>query len=346
MTRSFQSLCGVALLGAWILLGSGPTVGVRTTFVEPFDGGSNEGGWSFGTGGESIQTSGGNPGAYLFVPVVDTFAPQPRTGFGVASLFTGDYRAQEVTSVGVDLITNSVDFTAEDRPLSVLLVSDNDTPGDGTDDWAAYTIGPTNVPLPGEGWLSYDFDIPSRATSFPAGWSFILYGPNSPPSPDWNQVITDVTQLRFFYGDPELFFIFQQWSLGLDNPRISTATTLPNAPGRVPPTITLRPISPFSIEIAWSDSPCSGADDYAIYEGTLGSWYSHTLPLDCHDDLGDRKEVVSTSIGSRYYLVVPVESDAGCPICYEGSYGLDSASNERPDAGGGSCRVSHALGCP
>jgi len=31
----------------------------------------------------------------------------------------------------------------------------------------------------------------------------------------------DVDQVRFFYGDPELFFIFQQWTLGVDNPRIT-----------------------------------------------------------------------------------------------------------------------------
>ena len=27
--------------------------------------------------------------------------------------------------------------------------------------------------------------------------------------PDWNQLVEDVAQVRFFYGDPTMFFIFQ-----------------------------------------------------------------------------------------------------------------------------------------
>jgi hypothetical protein len=139
----------------------------------------------------------------------------------VDSVFTGDYRTQEVTSVGIDLITFAVDFSAAGRPLTVMLVSDNNTPANFNDDWAAYHIGPTNVPLPGQGWLSYNFDIPSQSMTLPPGWQFIQFGPSSPPNPNWNDVITDVDQLRYFYGDPTFFFIFQVWNLGLDNPRIT-----------------------------------------------------------------------------------------------------------------------------
>jgi len=192
------------------------------TFVEPFTGGSNAGEWIYGTGNEIIESEGGNPGAYLHDPLVDTFAPQPRTTRGVSSPFVGDYRTAGVTAIGIDLITHSVDFSAEGRPLSILLISDNDTPIDFSDDWAAYFIGPVNIPLPGQGWLSYHFVIPSQETSLPAGWGTIPFGENSPPSPDWNDVITDVNQLSFFYGDPTFFFIFQQWNVGLDNPSITT----------------------------------------------------------------------------------------------------------------------------
>jgi len=202
-----------------VLLAVAAAPAVAADFTETFDGGSNVGGWTFGTGNEVIEGSGGNPGAYLHDTFVDTFAPQPRTS--QPSLFTGDLRQLGVTSIGIDLITFSVDFSAEGRPLTLMLISDQGTPANFDDDWAAYIMGPSNVPLPGEGWVSYSFDVPSQETALPAGWATIAFGASSPPEPDWNLLITDVAEVRFFYGDPTMFFIFQGWNLGLDNPTIS-----------------------------------------------------------------------------------------------------------------------------
>lgn len=306
------------------------------TFVETFTS-ANEGAWGYGVGNESVHTSGGHPGAYLYEPLVDTFAPQPRTALGLASEFTGDYQALGVTAVGIDLITFDVDFSAAGRPLSLILYSDNGTPGNFSDDWGAYTIGPSNIPLPGEGWKAYDFAVPAGSASLPAGWSFIQFGPNSPP-PTWSALITDVDQLRFFYGDPELFFIFQQWELGLDNPRI-TKDFISGSPGRVPTDMLLDRISPTQIKLQWSASPCPGATDYGVYEGTIGSWYSHTRVV-CTDAGADHQATITPSSGNRYYLVVPRDADV------EGSYGLDSDGNERPQGSPGVCRPAQTLGCP
>jgi hypothetical protein len=134
-------------------------------------------------------------------------------------MFTGNYQELLVSEIGVDLITFDVDFSAEGRPLSLILVDDNGTPDEFSDDWGAYTIGPDNIPLPGEGWLSYSFDVPSQSADLPAGWQFIEFGPGA--APDWSTLITDVDQVEFFYGNPEFFFIFQMWELGLDNPSIT-----------------------------------------------------------------------------------------------------------------------------
>ena len=51
-------------------------------------------------------------------------------------------------------------------------------------------------------------------------------------------------------------------------------------------------------------SPCGAAQDYAIYEGIIGSWYSHDV-LACTDADPLLEEDVDTSAGDRYYLVVP-----------------------------------------
>ena len=201
------------------------------TFIEPFDAGVNHvGAWSYGIA-VTYPASGGNPGVYQRTQGLDTYAPQPRTTMGVASIFTGDYRAAGVTSVGIDLITLAVDFSAADRPLSVMLVSDNNTPANVNDDWAAYTIGAADVPVPGQGWKSFDFEIPSQSRTLPAGWHIIKFGAGAPANPDWNDVITNVDQLRYFYGNPEDFFIFQMWTLGIDNARITY--TPPAIPGDV-----------------------------------------------------------------------------------------------------------------
>ncbi len=187
--------------------------------VDTFESGSSLGGWTFGLP-PVYPLSGGNPGRFLQVTNLDTFAPQPRTSTAV-SPFTGDWRAKHVTQIGVDLKTIAVDFSAAGRPCTLMLINNNGTPNNANDDWAVYTLGP-DIPLVGEGWKSYSFAIPSQETALPAGWKSIKLGGSS-PTPDWNVAIQDVDRVQFFYGDPEFFFIFQQWTLGLDNASITTA---------------------------------------------------------------------------------------------------------------------------
>jgi len=216
--NAFRPSCSLAA----VLLACAPAF--ADTFTETFDNGSNVGGWLYGGPGETIETTGGNPGAYLHSPSLDTFAPQPRTS-GPDSVFTGDFQGRNVSVLGVDLITIAVDLSAAGRPLTLMLVSNAGTPGDANDDWAAYFLGPQNVPEPGDGWVSFSFPVPSQSPTPPPGWQTIALGPNSPP-PDWNDLITDVDEVRFFYGDPTNFFIFQFWDVGLDNVTI-TADVVP-----------------------------------------------------------------------------------------------------------------------
>ncbi|MGE3182840.1 MAG: hypothetical protein AB7N71_14510 [Phycisphaerae bacterium] len=213
-------LCSVA--GLFVMSARAGT----STFVNTFEKGINVGGWSyFGDPNnpvEVIEISGGNPGAFLHstctgLNCLDTFAPRPRTQLGTSSPFTGDYRARNVLSVGIDLILFDVDFSAGGRPLSVILHSDAGTTDPG-DDVEVYMVGATDIPEVGDGWRAFNFAIPSQETTLPADWR-VLFG-SGDDNADWNTAITNVSQLAFFYGDPEFFFIFQQWEPGLDNPRI------------------------------------------------------------------------------------------------------------------------------
>lgn len=186
------------------------------TFTETFDGGSNVGGWSYFPQ-EQIEDTGGNPGAYLHAWGLDTYAPWPTTT--EPSVFTGDYRALGVTAIGIDLITIAVDFSADERHCAITLRDDNDTPGDYADDWVAYYLGPF-IPVPGEGWASFWFEIPSQSDTWPDGWGSFQLGPYA-PDPDWASLMADVDELGFHHGDPTFFYIFQMWDLGLDNPTIT-----------------------------------------------------------------------------------------------------------------------------
>jgi len=188
------------------------------TTIEGFTGGSNQGAWTFGAGDQIVAT-GGNPGPYLRTTVLDTFAPQPRTGAGVSSVFTGDWRARDVTSTGIDLVTISTQFNFQ-REVTLILDQDAGTPGDPSDDSSVYFISPGFVPQPGAGWASFDVAISADSATMPAGWQ-VLQGAGTQDQV-WNAVITNVSRVRWFYGDPTFFFIFDIWQIGIDNTRITT----------------------------------------------------------------------------------------------------------------------------
>ncbi len=198
------------------------------TFVEEFDNGSNEGNWTYGLPQiEIIQDQGGNPLWWLHSSCPDpndcltTFAPQLRTTpLGGQSVFTGNYAARGVTSLGIDLQTLAAQNTAG-RPLTIMLINDHGTPNDPNDATAAFYLG-DNIPAVGQGWKKFDFDIPSHETELPEGWALLnMASQFLEPERSWNEIIEDVSQVLYFYGNPLMDFIFQQWELGVDNPRMT-----------------------------------------------------------------------------------------------------------------------------
>jgi hypothetical protein len=219
MKHVAKSVCVVTALGTMSLAGE--------TFVEGFEQFSNEGGWNLGLApGEAIETSGGNPGFWLHSPALDAAIVRASSTPGVESRFTGDYRAAGVTALGLDAITLHVDFSAEERPMTVMLFDDNGTPGEFTDDSWVYHVGGKNIPIPGDGWQSYSFEIPSDSEALPAGW---VAGSdfNAPPrDPDaiWGAVVRGVDYVVFNWHDPDFFAIFQMWDVGVDNISITSGS--------------------------------------------------------------------------------------------------------------------------
>ncbi len=242
------TLLTVLLTSAVLLIGLGcsrdsslePVVGVdgvqsaytaQTTFVETFDNPNIEGNWSyFGDPKnhvEVIEKDGGNPGGFLHstcdgLSCLDTYAPKFRTEIGDASIFLGDYRAKGVTELGVDLATFGPEIvTWQGRPLSLMLRYDGGTPLEWSDDIQVFYVGNVNIPPPNGKFRQFKFKVPSQSTTLPDGWK-VMYGYNTgDDDADWNTVIGNVSQVTFFYGDPEYFFMFQQWELGADNVSIT-----------------------------------------------------------------------------------------------------------------------------
>jgi hypothetical protein len=188
------------------------------TQTETFSGGSNQGGWTYGPANQVIETSGGNPDAYLHEPLINSSEPTPHTAPGGSSFFTGDYRANRVQSFGVDLIVISAQFFTS-PPLTLALANDNGTPSDPTDDCIVYFVGPT-VAAPGQGWVSYEFAVPSQSPAMPPGWRTLNACGTRDAS--WNNVITHVSYVLLMYGEPGFFYPTGPWNTGLDNPRITS----------------------------------------------------------------------------------------------------------------------------
>ncbi len=190
-----------------------------TTFTENFEGGSNVGGWTFGNDYDEILPTGGNPGAFLFNDWLDTIGPAARTTQHSESVFTGDYRERGVVAVGADFALFRVDFTSVGRSVTLMLYSDAGTRNRSEDDCWVYVDGGKAVPPSNGNWMSYRFDVPSSSDALPPRWVAWQCGTRTPDEA-WNLVIRDVDQIRYFWADPEMFYIFQMWEVGLDNPWI------------------------------------------------------------------------------------------------------------------------------
>jgi hypothetical protein len=189
--------------------------------TDTFEGGINNAGWAFAPW-DVIESSGGNPGAWLHNDFLDTFAPIVASDWEIPNAFQGDFRATRVTGISVDAITIARDFGNPVGYEFSIVLRDMQGTADFDDDDYAYFVG-SNVPLIGEGWVGMEFLIPSQSTdSVPAGWrgGWAGDGENFRPGVDWNDVITSVDRVEFWWINPANFAIFATWDVGIDNASI------------------------------------------------------------------------------------------------------------------------------
>jgi subtilisin-like proprotein convertase family protein len=115
---------------------------------------------------------------------------------------------------------------------------------------------------------------------------------------------------------------------------LATPGTVPDGAPGTPLTVTK---SGADVTLDWGASCNASGVDYAIYQGTIGSYFSHAIKF-CTTQ-GLTTKTFPTDPGDLYFLVVPLSADR------EGSYGQDSASLERPQAAP-ACRPQLVGSCP
>ncbi len=195
-----------ALALALAALASPARAGGPTT-LDTFTGGVNLGNWLF-IDYPQYHDAGGNPDAYISGALSMKI---PQLSCGGPSVFTGDYRLRNVTTVGMDV---STEFSAQavSRPFTIMLSGLN---------CSVFVVGPGLAPAPGEGWRSFDLSFDPQSTTLPAGWQ--ATGTCGDADAIWNTVIQDVRSVAFFWGDPLAYdsYAHNDWVLGADNARLT-----------------------------------------------------------------------------------------------------------------------------
>ncbi len=194
------------------------------TTVADFEGGENYGAWSFGVPG-TVEDTGGNPDGWLHADGLDAPFPVFRSAFG-AEGFTGDYVATGVNHISADFqCLDSSNQWIGTFMFCVFLRNDMGTPNDQLDDIYVYP-NPENWTCPdiGEGWKHYDFDIPSDFVGgpgeLPDGWlggSYYTGNATFPEDAVWQDVISNVARLEFWWNHPDWAAIFSSFDVGADN---------------------------------------------------------------------------------------------------------------------------------
>jgi hypothetical protein len=202
---------------------------VAETFTETFEGGSNAANWTWTHYDEGINPAGGNPDSWFYAEFMFTSAPLLQCGSN-APMFTGDYVSMGVTRLSADFQTNYCENSgAYAFPMTVVLRDENGTPLDPEDDVFVYPDPwATTIPWIGDGWVHYDYDIPSDFVGapgeLPTGWvggSHVSGNAIFPADVTFQEVLQNVSRVEFNFLHPDYAALIVPWSVGADNVAIT-----------------------------------------------------------------------------------------------------------------------------
>jgi subtilisin-like proprotein convertase family protein len=167
------------------------------------------------------------------------------------------------------------------------------------------------------------------------------YAPSSPflpfygatPNGTWTLNVADTSSLDT--GK------IQAWSLVVTTSSTACSFSATSYPGYVPDSQSAgTPLtvakSGGNLSLAWGGD-CASGNDFAVYQGTIGSWYGHSSVV-CTTG-GTSTTSFSVPSGDRYFLIASRDSSN------EGSLGKDGGGSEIP-AAASPCKPRLLGGCP
>ena len=118
-------------------------------------------------------------------------------------------------------------------------------------------------------------------------------------------------------------------------------TNLDASPGETSAALTISKdsVQPNLLDLGWGATCAASGVDYAVYEGTLGSFYDHGS-VACSTGGSTSLDDLTPGGGSHYYLIVPLSASS------EGTYGRDSTGTEIPQAGSPCLGAQLSGSCP
>jgi hypothetical protein len=239
--------------------------GQTNSFIETYDDGADVGLWHCSVGvPRIIETSGGNPGAYLqqggFSSSIPTwgsistrFQPGVNDPYKIDSIYTGDWTSLGVTGIAADLNVIQVATWATDRAVTLELLQMDET-GFNVNYDATYTL--PDLPEPPIGWQTYSFPVDANSPTIPQGWVFTRGDGTPGTDAEWSPFLhrIDLASIGFYkpgFAYPSL----GTWILGIDNIEIDfqpgqsptptpTPIATPSATPRSTPIARPRPTPP------------------------------------------------------------------------------------------------------
>lgn len=192
--------------------------------IADFEGGINNGDWTWGNAADAVNPAGGNPDGWLGNDNLFSFAPRLRCPADTPG-WTGDFVAKGVSRIAGDFQSLNGPSYMGYYPLCFMLTNHMGTPSDPTDDVYVY-VDPNMQYAPdlNVGWVHYEFAVPSDFVGapgeLPAGWkggSAATGGAAFPTDITWQEVLSDVGRLEIWFWDPDMVGAFQEFSVGADN---------------------------------------------------------------------------------------------------------------------------------
>jgi hypothetical protein len=199
-------------------------------FTETYSWGTRDvGHWSLTTNDlrtRVIEPTGGNPGGYLYgevaspIPTWSTASRRFDPDAGSASIFVGNYRANDIRRISADLCVYQAGSWSASRTVTLQLVRWDVANATIAVD-ATYSL--PDIPNVPDGWQNYKFPVDARSDKIPPGWQ-VERGDGTPATDaDWAFLMQQIDVVGLGFWKPGYMYpALGLWELGIDNIHIGT----------------------------------------------------------------------------------------------------------------------------